>query len=433
MTTYFLPVALAVIVGLLVTRLTSIWKLPDVTAYLLAGIALGPACLGALGIDGLGFRDSETISDLSFLSNTALGFIAFAIGNEFSMDKLRKTGKATVIIGILQAVITTLVVDAALLILHLFVGDKLTVPEAIILGAIAAATAPAATLMVVRQYKAKGALTDVLLPVVALDDAVGLAVFSVSFGIAEALEGGSVSMSSIVLEPLLEIVLSLILGALAGVALTKLEKYFRSNRNRISLIIGFVLLTVAISSLKFSVGGVQIEFSLLLVCMMLGTVFCNMSPMADELMGRADAWTAPIMVLFFTISGAQLDFSVFREKTVILIGAVYIIFRCVGKYFGAYFSSRLARADEKIQKYLGITLFPQAGVALGMCLLVDATWSTGSKIKNIILFSILVYELIGPLLTKISLTKTGDIQPMSPEVQNRRKLALEAKGAAGKK
>lgn len=424
----FMSVAVALIAGLLLTRLTSIWKLPDVTAYLVAGILIGPSCIGALGISGLGFASAEMIGKVSFISNSALGFIAFAIGNEFSLDKLRHTGRAATIIGILQALVTTVVVDAVLLLLHLIAGDEITVPEAIVLGAMATATAPAATLMVVRQYKAKGKLTDILLPVVALDDAVGLAVFSVSFGIANAIGGGELNLMTIIVKPFMEILMSLALGAAAGAVLTFLEKYFHSNRNRISLIISFVLLTAATSSVKIPFFGVELEFSLLLVCMMLGTVFCNLCPLADELMDRADAWTAPLMALFFTMSGAQLEFSVFKDIIVVGIGFAYILSRCAGKYFGARWSAKLAGCDESIQKHLGITLFPQAGVALGMCLVVDAAWGAGTKVKNIVLFGILIYELIGPLLTKIALTKAGDIQPKSPEVENRRAMKLEAKG-----
>jgi len=429
----FLSVAVALIAGLMLTRLTSLRKLPDVTAYLVAGILIGPSCLGALGINGLGFHSAEMISKVSFLSNSALGFIAFSIGNEFSLDKLKHTGRAAAIVGVGQALITTVVVDGVLLLLHLAVPDKISVSEAIVLGAMATATAPAATLMVVRQYKAKGKLTDLLLPVVALDDAVGLAVFSVSFGIANAIGGGMMSAGTMVVKPLVEIIMSLALGAVAGLVLTFLERYFHSNRNRISLIIGFVLLTVAFSAVKFTLGGITFEFSLLLVCMMLGTVFCNKCPLADELMDRADAWTAPLMALFFTISGAQLEFSVFADIVIIGVGLAYILSRCAGKYFGARISSRLAGCDSSIQQYLGITLFPQAGVALGMCIVVDNAWGGGSNVTNIVLFGILIYELFGPLLTKMALTRSGDIQPQSPEVQNRRSDKLKAKGITDKK
>lgn len=418
--TGFLAIALALIFGLLFTRVTNLFKLPDVTAYLIAGVLIGPYCLGQIGIEGLGFTTINSIEQIGFISDAALGFIAFAIGNEFRLSHLKSTGKQAMVIGILQAVVTTLCVDAALLLLHIFIGDKLPVEAAITLGAIAAATAPAVTLMVVRQYKAKGKLTDILLPVVALDDAVGLAVFAVSFGVAEAIAGGSVSITSIVLEPLIEIVGSLLLGAILGALLTQLEKLFHSNRNRTSLIIGFVLVTVGLSMIKFTVGNVNVGFSSLLVCMMLGSVFCNMCPLSEDLMERSDKWTAPLLALFFVVSGAELELGVFTDIAVVGIGVVYILSRCAGKYIGAYSSCALVKTDPAVKKYLGITLFPQAGVALGMCVTASQLAGCGNMIRNIILFSVLIYEIVGPMLTKISLIKSGDIQ--NEAIDRREKL-----------
>ena len=407
--TDFLAIALALIFGLLFTRITSLLKLPDVTAYLVAGVLIGPYCLGAIGVEGLGFTTMEAIEKVGFIGEVALGFIAFAIGNEFRLSHLKKTGKQATIIGILQAVVTMIVVDAALIGLHFVLGDKLPLDVAIVLGAIATATAPAATLMVVRQYKAKGKVTDMLLPVVALDDAVGLAIFAVSFGVASAIAGGNVNILSIVLEPIIEIVGSLIMGAVMGALLTQLEKLFHSNRNRTSLIIGFVLVTVGLSMLKFEVVGIHVGFSSLLVCMMLGSVFCNMCPLSEDLMERSDKWTAPLLALFFVLSGAELELGVFTDIAVIGIGVAYILSRCLGKYFGAYGSCALAKTDTNVKKYLGITLFPQAGVALGMCSIAAASLPNGAIVRNIILFSVLVYEIVGPMLTKIALTKAGDI------------------------
>jgi len=423
--TDFLAIALALIFGLLFTRITSLLKLPDVTAYLIAGVLIGPYCLGQLGIEGLGFTAMESIEKVGFISDVALGFIAFAIGNEFRLSHLKETGKQATIVGILQAVVTTIVVDAALIGLHFVLGDKLPLEAAIVLGAIASATAPAATLMVVRQYKAKGKLTDMLLPVVALDDAVGLTIFAVSFGIAEAIAGGSVNVLSIVLEPLIEIVGSLIMGAILGALLTQLEKLFHSNRNRTSLIIGFVLVTVGLSMMKFEVAGIHIGFSSLLVCMMLGSVFCNMCPLSEDLMERSDKWTAPLLALFFVLSGAELELSVFTDIAVVGIGVAYILTRCLGKYLGAYGSCALAKTDPNVKKYLGVTLFPQAGVALGMCSIAAATLPSGALVRNIILFSVLVYEIVGPMLTKISLIKSGDIHDQKID---RRQHLLESKG-----
>lgn len=425
--TTLLSLAVAVIAGLMMTRVVKRFSLPAVTAYLVAGVLIGPYCLGRLRIPGIGFESMEQMDGLKMFSEVALGFIAFAIGNEFRLSSLRETGRQATIVGIVQALMAAVFVDIALVALHFILrNDKLSIPQAITLGAIATATAPAATLMVVRQYKAKGKLTDILLPVVALDDAVGLVVFAVSFGVARALEYGAFDMVSILVEPLLEIVLSLGLGALMGYILTQLEKLFNSNSNRLSLTIGMVLFTVALSKLELKIGSVNIGFSSLLVCMMLGTIFCNLCPLSGDLMEKADGWTAPLYVLFFVISGAELELGVFSDLAIVGIGLVFILFRSLGKYVGAYTSCKATGCDEKVTKYLGITLLPQAGVALGMCLTAMELGATqGALIRNIVLFAVLIYELIGPTLTRDALMKAGDIQPKSAEVVNRRQIKLE--------
>ena len=422
-----LLIAVALFSGLLMTRLFVKFHLPDVTAYLVAGVLIGPCVLGRLGIPGLGFNTFEQVDSLSMISDVALGFIAFAIGHEFRLSALRQTGKQATVIGIVQACVATLFVDIALIALHYIMPDLLPMPVAITLGAIAAATAPAATLMVVRQYKAKGPVTDVLLPVVALDDAVGLVIFAVSFGIAQSLKNGTTHLTALILEPLMEVFLSLSFGGLVGLILTWLERFFRSRRNRNSLIVGSIILTVAVSQLKIPVGPFTFGFSSLLVCMMLGTVFCNFCPLSEELMDRADRWSGPAITLFFVLSGSALQFGVFGDVSVILIGLVYIVARSLGKYLGAGWSSAMVHSPEPVRKYLGITLLPQAGVALGMCATAYRVLggAEGTLIRSIVLFSVLVYELIGPSLTKIALTKAGDIQAIPQEVSSRRKKQLE--------
>ena len=267
--------SIALFAGLLLSRLAKVLKLPAVTAYLIAGVLIGPFCLGAIGVEGLGFVSLENVESYSIISDVALGFIAFSIGNEFRLSELKQIGKKATIIGIFQAVFTTLVVDVALIVLSLILGDKFPLPAAIILGAIASATAPAATLMVVKQYKANGPVTKTLLPVVALDDAVGLVLFAISFGIAKAMMAGEVGIVAIVFEPLLEVILSLVLGTLMGFLFTFIERFFHSRSKRLAVSVAFVFLTVAISMMKFEVFGINIAFSSLLSCMMLGTVFCN--------------------------------------------------------------------------------------------------------------------------------------------------------------
>ena len=408
--TILLSLSIALLAGLLLSRLVKLLKLPAVTAYLIAGVLIGPFVLGAIGIDGIGITSNQ-IHGLGIICDLALGFIAFSMGNEFRLDALKKIGKPATVIGIFQAVFTCLVVDAILIGIHFLIPDKFSLTSAIVLGAVATATAPAATLMVVKQYKAKGPLTDILLPVVALDDAVGLIVFAISFGVAKSINTGAVDVVGIVLEPILEIVLSLGLGALLGVGFSYCERLFHSRSKRMAVTVTFVMLAVAISSIKFNIGNVHIGFSSLLTCMMLGTVFCNMCDFSEELMARADRWTAPILILFFVISGAELELSVFKDIVIVLIGLAYILARSLGKYFGARFSSQMTKQDPNIVKYLGITLLPQAGVALGMAIKAAELGPEGAIVRNITLFAVLIYEIVGPFLTKICLTKAGDIIP----------------------
>jgi len=413
-----LSIAVALCAGLLISRFVKPLKLPAVTGYLIAGILIGPYCLGKLGVPGLGFSTTADVKALSLFNDVALGFIAFAIGNEFRLSQLRETGKQATVIGIFQALTATLMVDLLLIGLHFFIlGDSISVADAIVLGAIATATAPAATLMVVRQYKAKGELTDLLLPIVALDDAVGLIVFAVSFGIAKAINCGNYDMVSILVEPLLEIVFSVLLGFVMGGVFSAAEKYFKSNSKRLSLSIAFVILTVALSMMEFEVGGVKIGFSSLLVCMMLGTVFCNVCDFSADMMDKTDKWTAPLYILFFVLSGAELELDVFSNPSVIVIGLVYIFARAFGKWMGASISSKCMKCSPSVQKWLGITLLPQAGVALGMSVTVAQTLGAdGELIRNIVLFGVLIYELIGPAMTRIALIHSGDIQPKNEDV-----------------
>ncbi len=429
-----LSLSIALLVGLMLSRLAKLAKLPAVTAYLVAGILVGPYVLGAFGVSGLGFTSMADVKSYSIICDVALGFIAFSIGNEFRLSQLKKIGKQATVVGIFQAVLTTVIVDVALIALHFAMPDKLPLPAAIVLGAIASATAPAATLMVVRQYKAKGPVTDMLLPVVALDDAVGLVLFAISFGVAKALQSGAVSILSVILEPLLEVILSLALGAAMGFLFNFCEQFFHSRSKRLSMSIAFVLLTIALSMLKFEIGGVHIGFSSLLVCMMLGTVFCNICDFSEELMERVDRWTAPLFVLFFVLSGAELELSVFSDFMIVLVGIVYIIARSAGKYSGAYASARISNCDDNIVKYLGITLLPQAGVALGMALKAQELGSEmGVIISNITLFAVLIYELVGPMLTKMALLKAGDIQPegkTSARHEHMKKKAAEKMAAS---
>lgn len=408
MSTLLISLSLAILFGLVMSRVAKMFNLPAVTSYLIGGLLIGPFAIGAFNIPGLGFNTLEQLADLDIITQVALGFIAFLIGNEFRLKDLKVMGKQAIIVGIAQAVITTILVDIGIIALHFIFPDLISLSSAIVLGAIASATAPAATLMVVKQYKAKGPLTKLLLMVVAIDDAVGLILFALSFGIATALESGSISIVSVMIEPIMEIVLSIILGCLMGWALNKMEIYFHSRSKRLSVAVSFVMLAVGIASIKVNIKGVNFGFSLLLSCMILGAVFCNVCEASEELMDRTDRWSSPLNILFFVISGAELDLKIITNPMVLFIGIVYIIFRSSGKIFGAFISAKATNCSKEIQNHLGITLLPQAGVALGMASQA-ANLQDGSIVRNVVLFSVLVYELIGPNLTKRSLVKAGEI------------------------
>ena len=428
-----LSLSVAILAGLLMTRVFKPLRLPAVTSYLVAGVLIGPYVLGRVGVQGLGFTTEASVSKLSLISDVALAFIAFSIGSEFRLSELKKTGRKAVVIGIFQALAAAVLVLAALFVVHVLFPDKISLPQVLTLGAIATATAPAATLMVVREYKAKGETTSLLLPIVALDDAVGLVVFAVLFGIAKTIASGEVELISIILNPLIEIVVSIGLGALMGWLLTQLEKLFNSHTNRLNMTIALVFMTAALSMVEIEAGPVKIGCSSLLTCMMLGTVFCNICPLSGDIMAASDKWTSPLLALFFVVSGAELELGVFSDLGIVLIGIVYIVVRCIGKYYGARVSAMATNCSKNAQKYLGITLFPQAGVALGMCTLAMELGADGALIRNITLFSVLIYELVGPLLTREALTKAGDIVPKSAEVTNRRANRLAEVAGRDKK
>lgn len=414
MESILLSISVALGVGLLMSRIVKRFGLPAITGYLIGGVLIGPYFLGRLQIPGIGFTSMEKVEELKVISEITLGFIAFLIGNEFRISQLRKTGKQALVIGVFQALTATLVVDIVLFIIYLIMPDKISLSAVITLGAIATATAPAATLMVINQYEAKGKLTDILLPVVAIDDAVGLIIFAISLGIAKVISTGEYNLLTIIVEPIVEIILSLLIGIIIGTILTKSENQFKSRSKRMSVIVAVVLLSVSISMYHFTFAGIHISISSLLLCMMVGTAFCNESEydFSNDLMDRTNRWATPFMILFFILSGSELQLDVFSNITIVLIGIAFIAARTIGKYYGAYFSAKAVKCDKSVQKYLGITLLPQAGVALGMSIKAqEALGNDGNLIKNITLFAILIYELVGPYLTKQALIKAGDIVP----------------------
>ena len=423
MTFTLIIMSIFIVLGLLMTRLLRYLKLPNVTAYLLAGLLIGPGIFVILH-NSFGWFDvnlidkyQTSVNSLSVITDIALGFIALSIGAEFKWGKIKHMGKKIIIITLFQALVTTIVVDAILILL--MKPLNISFGLAITLGAIATATAPAATLMVVRQYNASGPVVNTLLPVVAFDDAVGLMVFSLSFNIAKVYESGSsLTILAVLVAPLLEIIISLLVGFLCGLLMTILCKFFKSRANTLGLMIGFAILCVALSQIEFKFGS-EIEFSLssLLVCMMLGATYCNMRKDCDRYLQRVDEFTAPLFTLFFVISGASIDLSILGQFSIVLVAIVYIIFRTLGKYSGAYLGSVIAKAEPNVKKYLGITLLPQAGVAIGMANIAKASFGEdGAKIFTIALCATFIYELFGPVLTKIALEKAGEI-PTIPKVE----------------
>lgn len=382
-----LCLAAAMALGLLLTRLAKKVNLPNVTAYLLAGLAVGPYCLNL-------FHEG-TLAGVAQITSVALGFIAFSIGGEFKRESLKRVGAKALIITVFQALSALALVDVVLIVC----GFDL--PLSLTLGAIATATAPAATLMVVRQYRAQGTMTNTLLSVVAMDDAIGLAAFAISLAMAQSLTSGAVpTLQNMLVSPLLEIVLSLIAGAVLGTVLSFLLRFFRSRANRLSLMIAAVFAGVAIAD--------RYGLSSLLTCMAIGAAMVNLREDSEALIEGVDRWTPPLFMLFFIISGAELDLQVLT--TVGLLGLLYILARSVGKYFGAWMGACVVKSEPKIRNYLGMTLLPQAGVAIGMAqVVITKLPEYGEEIRAVVLCATLVYELVGPIITRIALERSGEI------------------------
>ena len=386
-----LAFAVILILGLASTRLMKLLNLPNVTGYLIVGLLVGPFCLKVI--------NEDNITGLKVITNAALGFIAFSIGGEFKLSSIKRLGKSVIIITLFQAFVTS---GLTFLVLWA-VGIPMSIT--LCLCAIAAATAPAATLMVVRQYKAKGPVTDTLLPVVALDDAVGLMIFSLCFALAKVIEtGGELTVVNVLVMPILEIVLSLTFGALIGFVLSLAMKVFKSRANRLIGMIAGVFLGIALCEIM------PLELSSLLVCMMIGAVFTNMRSDSITILDGQERWTPPLFMLFFIISGAELDLTVL--PTVGLMGIAYLVARSIGKILGAAVGAKSVKADSNIVKYLGFTLLPQAGVAIGMAQMVSMSLGgvVAEKVTAVVLCATLIYELFGPVITKIALTKAGEIE-----------------------
>lgn len=421
----FAYIAFLLIAALLSTRLMKLLKLPNVTGYIITGIIMGPFLFGVL-FNNFSYTDiksgiiSQYINQIGWVSTVALGFIAFSIGTSFKVQTLKVVGKRVLIITLLESIGGSLFVIIALLIMHFIMPDKVSIELVLTLGAIASATAPAATLMVIKQYKAKGEIVDVLLPVVALDDASALILFAILFQIATALaSGGSFDIYKMLFKPLIEIIVSISIGAILGFIISFINKFFKSRNNKLVLCIFSIFAALGIYQLfKFPELG-SMELSSLLICMMAGAIYANFAQDSGKTFDIMDRFTTPIYLMFFVLSGASLDLSIFFNKDgliVLLIAAVYIIFRVIGKWLGAYSGASFTRCNKEVKNYLGLTLIPQAGVAIGLATTANQlfaqnpeTLETSALVLAIILTSTLVYELFGPLMSKYALTKAGAI------------------------
>ena len=424
----FLYLALLLLAGVLSTRIMKLVKLPNVTGYIITGIIFGPFVFGLIFGQSQYQGDPSSniiyqyVSRLGWVSQVALGFIAFSIGTSFKRSVLKSVGKRVVIITILEALLASLFVISSLLIAHFIFPDKVPLSLVLTLGAIASATAPAATLMVIKQYKARGPLVDTLLPVVALDDAAALILFAILFQIATALSlGGDFNIYSMLLKPLIEIALSIAFGSVIGIFISFINRFFKSRNNKLVLCIFSVFMSVGLYMLfKQEMFG-KFELSSLLMCMTSGMIFTNVAKDSSRTLDVLERFTSPIYMMFFIFSGASLDLSIFFNKNgyvIFIIALIYIIFRVMGKYLGAFTGASITKCEPQVKKYLGLTLAPQAGVAIGLATTASSIYrqsedatiqALGALIIAIILTSTLVYELFGPLISKYALTKANEI------------------------
>lgn len=421
----FVYIAILLLVSLLSTRLMKVLKLPNVTGYIITGIIMGPFVFGLFfnnfTYDNIQASPIYTFVDkISWVSTVALGFIAFSIGTSFKRTTLKTVGKRVLVITILEATMASIFVLIALLVAHFVSQNNISWPVVLTLAAIASATAPAATLMVIKQYNAKGPMVNTLLPVVALDDAVALILFSILFQIATGLSSGTVSLYKMIGKPLIEIAISLGIGVVLGLFISFLNRFFKSRNNKLVLCIFSVFASVGLYVLFRQEYMGSFELSSLLMCMVTGALFTNICKDSDRTLDILDRFTSPIYMMFFVLSGASLDLSIFANKDaallVIIVASIYIVSRVAGKYCGASIGANITHSEYTVKKYLGLALIPQAGVAIGLATTANKLFkeagesSTASLVLAVILTSTLIYELIGPLTSKFALTKAGEIQ-----------------------
>ncbi|WP_291636598.1 cation:proton antiporter [Clostridium sp.] len=382
-----IEVAIMLFTGIFFGRLAKFVRLPNVTGYLIAGLLLGPSFFNFLQVN--------MVNGFSVISDMALGFIAFSIGSEFNLNYFKKVGIAPVIIAIAESFGAIILVTLTLII---FGFD---IKLAILLGAIAAATAPAQTIMVINQYKAKGTLTSMLMSVVAIDDAVALIGFGFATTIVKMMSSSlSTNIFLSILSPIYEILVSFILGGLASILMKLIFRWFKKSSNRLCIIIAFILITYWVAQV---VNG-----SPLLSCMALGGVLVNIYEDIDSVVKITEDFSPPMFMIFFVISGAGFEISAISG--IGFIGLLYVIMRIIGKIAGAWLGGKITKQDDKICKYLGPTLMPQAGVALGLIVVAgNLIPEYAVQIRVIILCSTFIYSIIGPVAAKFALEKSGEI------------------------
>lgn len=388
-----LSLAVMLFSGFLMTRLTKLAHLPNVTGYILAGVLIGPCILNLI---------PETVQNgMDFVTDVALAFIAFGVGKYFKLGRLRKNGRSVLILTVFESLIAALLVFLVMAFVF-----RLPIPFSLLLGAIGSATAPASTIMTIRQYKAKGQFVDILLQIVALDDAVALLAFSVCAAIAQAMEGGGGISPKAVLLPILWNLLALAAGALAGFLLHKLIGENRSSQHRL----------VLVTALLLSITGfcTALDISPLLACMVMGAVYINVSG-NKKVFKQVNGFTPPIQLLFFVLSGMRMDLTALKAAG--LIGVVYFLVRIIGKYAGAWLGAVLGKASVPIRRYLGLALIPQAGVSIGLALLGQRILpaESGALLSTIILSSGVLYEMIGPACAKAAIFLSGSVPKPEPE------------------
>ncbi len=374
--------------GLIFAKIIRYFHLPDVTGYLLGGLILGPSVLGLLSADA--------VQDLALVSEIALGFIAFSIGSEFKLEYFKRVGLTPVVIAVLESFLAV----AAVVLGLAAAGQPL--PFSLVLGAIAAATAPAATIMVIKQYRARGPVTETLLSVVAIDDATALIAFGIAVAVAQTLTSTvPVSFLWSILQPVLEILAALACGAVLGVLFSLMLRFFKTAQNRLSLAIGFVLLTTAVAD--------ALSLSALLMTMAMGAVFANLCNKSGEVLSLCDSLTPPIYMMFFVLSGAGLNLAIL--PSIGAVGVIYVILRVVGKVFGAWLGGTVMHAAPNVRRWLGFALVPQAGVAIGLTVVAQRVVPQYAEVvRAVVLCGTLIYEFVGPAVAKWTLQKAGEIE-----------------------